>query len=77
MANLTFVWPFGYQDFATAASAGAWSLNDSVVFDHTFATAAVPWVDHDWLAVLGYQMPAGAPPAGPALFLRALMGMGL
>lgn len=52
-----------------------WLLNDSVPVPlaQEFEAAASPWVDHDWLVCLGYQMEpdSGATPS------RTLMGVGI
>jgi hypothetical protein len=80
MAILHPAWPFQYQDDAPAETEKAWgwfgmpAAGEGMLFE----AGAVPWVEHDWLAPLGYQMEAGEfiPPAGPPP-QRMMTGLGL
>jgi len=50
VAQLTFAWPFGYEDFAAAPAEGAWLLQAGApsALDTQFATAAVAWTETYW-----------------------------
>lgn len=77
MAHLTFIWPLGYQDFATPALPGTFTLNDAPLHLATNSTAAPGWPLHDWLGSLGFQA-AGDIGGGPSsLLLRSMMGFGV
>lgn len=52
--------PSPLQEYDAPAVSGAWDILAPPVVMVEFAPPAVPWAEHDWLPMLGFQMAAEA-----------------